>query len=97
MSEEVKEDVNGQPIPKASWMWLKDTKGYPSVTVTFVTVAFWVTTFAFLASVFGKIGPVEFKEFNETAVGVYLTPLLSLYFGRKWTEAKFNTTPGSEQ
>jgi hypothetical protein len=75
--------------PKASWIWLKDSAGYPSITVTFVTVAFWVTTLAYILSLVAKVGSVEFRPFDVGACGGYLTPLLALYFSRRWTDAKY--------
>ena len=80
--------------PKASWIWMKDSAGYPSVTVTFVTVAFWVTTLWFIASIFQKIGPIELRQFDPAAATAYLGPALALYFSRKMTDAKYgvNTT-----
>lgn len=81
--------------PAKSWIWLKDTAGYPSVTVTFVTIAFWVTTFWFVVSIVHKLGPVEFRAFDPAAASAYLGPLLALYFGRKWTDAKLGVAPGS--
>ena len=82
-------DTDTHPdVPKASWIWIKDSAGFPSVTVTFATVSFWVTTFLYLASAVGKIGPIAFRPFDVAATSVYLTPILGLYFGRKWTDAK---------
>ncbi len=86
-----------QEKPKASWIWLKDTSGYPSATITFTTVAFWVTTLAYIASIFHSIGPITFREFDVAAAGVYMVPLLSLYFGRKYTDAKFSSTTGTDE
>lgn len=80
-------EVPEKPAP--SWIWFKDTAGYPSVTVTFATVAFWVTTLAFLLSIVEKVGPLEVRPFDVAACGSYLIPILSLYFGRRWTDAKF--------
>jgi hypothetical protein len=77
--------------PKAAWFWIKDTRGNPSATITFVTVAFWVTTLAYVTSTIHQLGPVEFRQFDTAACGVYMVPLLSLYFGRRYTEAKFGT------
>src|SRR5258705_138229 len=73
---------------KKSWFWLNDSAGYASVTVTFVTVAFWVTTISYITSIIGKIGPIEFRPFDVAACTGYMTPLMALYFGRKWTSAK---------
>ncbi len=75
-------------VPKASWIWLKDSAGFPSVTVTFATVSFWVTTFLYVMSAVGSIGPVTFRPFDVAAASAYFVPILTLYFGRKWTDAK---------
>ena len=97
MSEEiVKEDkISTGYEPEQvtdSWFWIKDTKGYGSVTVTFVTIAFIVTTAVYILSIFEKIGPVTFREFDVAACSVYYVPLLATYMGRKYTEAKFDTS-----
>lgn len=76
---------------KPAWFWIKDTKGYGSVTVTFATVAFWVTALAYVASIFESIGPVTFRAFDSGACAAFLIPILTMYVGRKWTEAKFKT------
>lgn len=73
---------------KPAWYWIKDSKGYGSVTVTFTTVAFWVTTVAYILSMVEKIGPVAIRPFDVAACSAYFIPILTLYFGRKWTEAK---------
>lgn len=75
--------------PKASWIWMKDANGAPSVTVTFASVSFWVTTFAFLLSIVEKLGPLEIRAFDVGACSAYMVPILGLYFGRRWTDAKF--------
>jgi hypothetical protein len=74
---------------KDSWLWIKDSKGYGSVTVTFVTIAFFVTTLAYILSLVEKIGPVNIRPFDVAACSTYYIPILSLYFGRKFTDAKF--------
>lgn len=76
---------------KAPWFWVRDAQGFPSVTVTLVTVAFWVTAIAYVLSIFQKIGPVEIRQFDVAACGVFLTPLLGLYFGRKFTDRKYSS------
>lgn len=84
---------NPAPEPEKvvdSWMWIKDSKGYGSVTVTFTTVAFWVTTVAYLLSIVEKVGPVTVRPFDVAACSAYFIPILTLYFGRKYTEAKLN-------
>lgn len=79
------------PVPgevKDSWLWIKDTRGYGSVTVTFLTIAFFVTTVAYVFSIVEKIGPVAIRPFDVAACSAYFIPILTLYFGRKWTDAK---------
>ena len=82
--------------PKPAWFWMKDDKGNSSVTVTFVTVAFWVTTFLYIASAFESLGPIHFRTFDVAACGAYFAPLLALYWGRKHTDAKYpaSVVPG---
>ncbi len=77
--------------PKSSWLWLKDSNGNASATVTFATIAFWVTTLAYLMSIVEKIGPLEVRPFDVAACGSYLIPILGLYFGRRWTDAKLGS------
>jgi hypothetical protein len=78
--------------PKASWIWLKDSSGYPSVSVTFVTVAFWITSLWFVLSIVSKVGSVEFRAFDPAAAAAYLSPILAMYFGRRYTDAKYGTS-----
>lgn len=89
-------DDNTPPDPtevKPAWYWIKDSKGYGSVTVTFTTVAFWVTTVAYIMSMVEKVGPVSIRPFDVAACSAYFIPILTLYFGRKWTEAKMGSGP----
>ena len=88
------EENNDPGTVAPAWYWVKDTKGEGSVTVTLVFVAFWVTTLAFVLSIFEKIGPVQIRQFDVAACSSYLIPLLTLYFGRKFTEAKFGPSNG---
>ena len=85
---------NDPTVVKDSWLWIKDSKGFGSVTVTFTTIAFWVTTLAYVMSIVEKIGPVAIRPFDVAACSAYFIPVLTLYFGRKFTEAKFK---GDEQ
>jgi len=76
--------------PKASWIWMKDSSGYPSVSVTMLTVSFWVTTILFIMSSVQQIGPLTMRPFDVGASGAYFGAILALYFGRRYTDAKFN-------
>jgi hypothetical protein len=70
------------------WYILRDSRGQGSVTVTLMLVSFWVTTIAYFVSLIEKIGDVEFREFDPAAASAYLIPILTLYFGRRWTDSK---------
>ena len=84
-------DTDGDPSTvKPAWYWIKDTKGFGSVTVTLVFVSFWVTTLAYLASIVEHVGPVAVRQFDVAAASTYFIPILTLYFGRKFTDAKFS-------
>lgn len=75
---------------KVPWWWMRNDKGKQSVSVTFSTVSFIVTTIIYMCSAFEKIGPVSFKSFDVSAAMTYFIPALSLYFGRRLTDAKYN-------
>lgn len=83
-------------LPKTPWYWIKNSSGNPSATVTFAFVSFWITTVMYLLSAIGKVGDVEFREFDTAAVGAYLIPILTLYFGRRWTESQAETKKSNE-
>lgn len=90
MADDVKQTETSDPIAvKPMWYWVKDSKGNGSVTTTLLFISFWVTTIAYIASIFENIGPVTFRQFDVAASGSYFGLLLMLYFGRRYTEAKF--------
>lgn len=77
---------------KDNFMWIRDSKGFGSVTLTFFTVAFWVTTIAYVLGMFeGTIPWVNFKlrPFDVAASASYLGIIASVYTSRKFTEAKY--------
>ena len=78
-----------EPVVKGAWYLIKDAKGYGSVSVTLVMIAFWLVSFAYLTSVIDHIGPIKFKTFDVAAATAYFTPILAVYFGRRWTDAKY--------
>ena len=77
---------------KPSWFWIKNSKGEPSVSVTMLSIAFLATTGAYVSSIVEKVGPFSFRTFDVGACGAYFIPLLTLYFSRRYTEAKFSKT-----
>lgn len=75
---------------KPTWYWIKDARGYGSVTTTLMFISFWITTIAYVLSMFDRIGPFSIRPFDVAACSSYFIPLLTLYFGRKATEAWSN-------
>jgi hypothetical protein len=81
-------DPGGDPVEvKPSWFWIKDTNGNASVSTTLVTVAFVVTSMAYVFSIIERLGPVTFRPFDAAAAGAYFIPILTLYFGRHWVDS----------
>jgi hypothetical protein len=80
-------------------LWVKNTSGQKSASLTFVVVGFVVVTLWLLASIVSKVGHIEIREFDSAGAMGYLTPLLALYFGRRWTDGKntLDTDPGQTQ
>jgi hypothetical protein len=91
MSEETKEVdiVKIENDVQPSIFWMKNSAGKSSVTLTFMTIAFIVTTIAYILSIVEKIGPVSIRGFDASACASYFSPICALYFSRRYTEAKF--------
>lgn len=70
-----------------SRFWLNDTSGNPSMSATFATISFFITSAIYVASIFEKIGPLTIRPFDSGAASAYLIPSLGLYFGRRWTDS----------
>lgn len=78
------------------WYWMRGDKGGASVSATLVFVSFIVTTFAYLFSTVEGIGDIKFRQFDVAACSAYFVPILTLYLGRKWTDAKAASTKAME-
>ena len=93
-SEEKKEasQQKQQTESKIPWWWMRNDKGIASVSVTFSAISFIVTTVIYLGSAFEKIGSVSFRQFDVSAAMTYFIPVLSLYFGRRLTDAKYEVS-----
>jgi hypothetical protein len=76
-------------VSKGSKIWLKDSKGHSSISVTMLAISFWVTTLAYILSMVSKIGPVDIRPFDVGACGAYFGLILSTYVARRFTEAKY--------
>lgn len=81
---------------KSSWFWIKDTNGNASVTATMLLIAFIVTTLAYVLSIVEKLGPITIRPFDVGACSAYFVPIMTLYFGRRWTDAKTSTNAGDK-
>ena len=68
---------------------LKNSEGNPSLSYTMVYTTFFVSLLWYLVSI---INVPHIRAFDVTVASGFLSPLLALYFGRKWTDSKNNTT-----
>lgn len=80
-----------------SKIWMKDSSGYPSVTITFLFVSFWITTIAYVLSIVSKIGPVDIRPFDVGACGAYFGIIFSAYIARRYTDARWGNPNISSQ
>lgn len=72
------------------WYWLREPRGDKSVSATLVFFSFWITAVSYALSSFEKVGSVSFRQFDAAACSSFLIPVLTLYFSRKFTQAKFD-------
>lgn len=77
--------------PKAPWFYVRDTRGYPSLSVTLVVVSFAVTTVAYVLSIFDHIGTIAIRPFDVAACSTYMIPCIAHYWARKQTDASATT------
>lgn len=68
---------------------MKDSSGFPSVTITFLFVSFWITTIAYVLSIVSKIGPIDIRPFDVGACGAYFGIIFSAYIARRYTDARW--------
>lgn len=76
-------------------MWIKNSAGDRSATVTLMWIAFLVTTVAYILSMFEGFGGIKFRPFDVGATSTYFIPILTLYGGRRWTKARYKVENGS--
>lgn len=77
-------------------IFIKNSEGQPSVSLTMVVVSFGIVTLWLVAWLIGVTLGHPVPEFDATAAMAYLTPQLGLYFGRKYTSSHNATTKTSE-
>lgn len=66
-------------------IFLKNTAGEPSASLTMTIVGFVLVTAWLLFWVTGTAFGLTVPAFDATSAMAYLTPLLGLYFGRRYT------------
>jgi len=71
-------------------IWIKNTDGKPSASLTFATIAFIVVILNYVLALFEHIGPLRVRAFDPAAASSLLMPLLALYFSRRYTSEKFS-------
>lgn len=67
---------------------LKQSNGKPSASFTMVFLAFNAVLLWLTLSIVEGIGPVKVRAFDSGQAMAFLVPLLSLYFGRRFTDSK---------
>lgn len=72
---------------------LKNSAGNKSASYTMMLVAFSVVTLWLLVSIVAKIGHLEIRPFSGSEAMAYLTPIIALYWGRRWAEDKADESP----
>jgi hypothetical protein len=65
--------------------WLKNTKGEPSASLSMSVIAFLVVTLWLLAWLIATPLGAPIPIFDAATAMAYLSPILALYFGRRWT------------
>jgi hypothetical protein len=71
---------------------LRQSDGKPSASFTMVFLAFNVCLLWLFLSIVEGLGPVKVRSFDSGQAMAFLTPLLGLYFGRRFTDSK-NSSP----
>lgn len=83
-------DPNNDPTELTpTWYWIKDSNGNGSIMATLTFVAFWITTIAYVLSMFEKIGPIAIRPFDVAACATYFIPIMSAFLGKHVVDAKF--------
>lgn len=65
--------------------FLKDSSGKPSVSFTMMLLAFIATFIWYVANIFAT---PHIRAFDASASMSFLSPLMALYFSRKWADEK---------
>jgi len=71
---------------------LNNNEGKPSLSYTMVYTAFGVSLLWYLVSI---INVPHIRAFDVTVASGFLSPLLALYFGRRWSDSRNSQQPNS--
>ena len=69
-------------------LYIRNSDGRSSASLTMAWVSFLIVTGWLLFWIVGTSFKLSVPEFDSTAAMGYMTPLLALYFGRRWSEEK---------
>jgi hypothetical protein len=72
---------------------LKNSEGKPSLSFTMVYTSFLACLLWFILSIF-KIQHI--KDFDVTTASGFLSPMMALYFSRRWTDSR-SSAPNSAE
>lgn len=70
----------------------KQSDGRPSASFTMMIIAFAVVTLWLLVSIVEEAFGLTIREFSGAEAMSYFTPIATLYFSRRWTDAKNSPT-----
>lgn len=65
--------------------WIKNSQGEPSASLTMALIAFIMVTLWLLVWLIATPFGVPVPVFEAATAMAYLSPILALYFGRRWT------------
>jgi len=71
---------------------LKQSDGRPSASFTMMIISFVVITLWLIASIFEELWGIKIRPFDAASATAYFSPLMLLYFGRRWSDSKEPST-----
>jgi hypothetical protein len=81
-------------------MFLKNSRGEKSGSFTFAAIAFFITSVSILLGIFESFSfgdlSMSFRSLDASIITAYLAPIMCLYFGRRWTVAKFDSSANED-
>jgi len=89
---EKKETEKGVMVPI-----LRQSDGKPSASFTMVFLGFNVVLLWLFLSIIEGIGPVKVRAFDAGQAMTFFTPLLGLYFGRRFSDSKNQPSQDSSE